>query len=628
MPVRYALPMLLCLLTGITVQAVETDSAFVRENYDKKEVRIEMRDGVSLHTVVYTPKAEGEYPIIMQRTPYSAGPYGEDKFRKMIGPNPFMMRDLYIVVYQDVRGRWMSDGSYTNMTPHVANGEGDNDTDESKDTYDTIEWLLANLEKNNGNVGQWGISYPGYYTAASLPEAHPALKAASPQAPISDFYFDDFHHHGAYFLSYWLATSLFGYQKEGPTEEAWYTMVRPETRDGYKFYMDMGALSNANEYYKEDNEFWQELVENPNYNEFWQKRNILPHLKDIAPATLVVGGWFDAEDLAGPLNIYKKIEKEDQDKKNNHIVMGPWSHGDWSRERGQQSVGNIYFGDSISTFYQKEIETPFFQYHLKGKGEMTLPEAHMYDTGLKSWHKFNTWPPKDAKQHSYFLGERGQFSDNGNAELAHEFISDPAKAVPYTEEVKIVFTPRPYMSGDQRFASRRPDVLVFETDILEQDITVAGEVLAALKVATDKEDADWVVKLIDVYPDEYTNHESTPAHIVLSGYQQMVRSEAIRGRYRNSFENPEPFVSGEKTAVDLKLQDVLHTFKKGHKIMIQVQSTWFPLIDRNPQKWVDNIFKASDDDFEKATHIVYGDSEIILGGEVRRPDNLSLPEHP
>ncbi|WP_439481172.1 CocE/NonD family hydrolase [Cyclobacterium plantarum] len=582
---------------------------YVVQNYEKKEYTIHMRDGTQLHTVVYSPlDTSRTYPMLMQRTPYSAGPYGEGNLKNSLGPSPFLMEDGYIFVYQDVRGRWMSEGSYDNMRPTLTERSGDpQDIDESTDTYDTIEWLLANVDNHNGKVGQWGISYPGFYSAAALPYAHPSLKAVSPQAPIGDFYFDDFHHNGAYFLSYWLATSVFGYQKEEPTTEAWYDMVNPGTNDGYQFFMDMGPLKNADKYYGADNFFWQQLKNNPDYNEFWQKRSIIPHLKDVSPAVMVVGGWFDAEDLYGPLTIYKTIEKNNPDTYNS-LVMGPWSHGDWSRETGPQVISNMYFGDSISTWYQKEVERKFFHHFLKAEstGKPGLPEAYMFDTGLNKWEAFQEWPPKESEWKSFYFQEKGGLSpEKPTGNRFSSFESDPANPVPYSQDIKITFTPRKYMADDQRFAARRPDVLTFETPVLEEDLTLAGEIMAQLKVATSQTDADWVVKLIDVFPGDHPNHPYVLDGVDMGNYHLMVRSEVIRGRYRDSFEKPSPFIPDQITDVDFQLQDVYHTFKKGHKIQIQVQSTWFPLIDRNPQKYVENIFEASEEDFVKALHKVF-----------------------
>ena len=594
----------------------------VEDQYVKSEHYITMRDGVRLFTVVYAPReASGSYPVLLKRTPYSCAPYGEDQYAQFAGqvaPSQTLLEEGYIFACQDVRGRYMSEGLYDNMRPHVP---GDAAIDESSDTYDTVEWLINNIPRNNGKVGMWGISYPGFYAAAALPEAHPALVASSPQAPISDFFFDDFHHHGAYLLSYFLITPVFGYQTDGPTAQAWFgpKIVRPATKDGYKFYMDLGPLKNADQYYGEDNFFWQQLVEHPNYDEFWQKRSILPHLKEVDHAVMTVGGWFDAEDLYGPLNIYRTLERNNPGTFN-ILVMGPWSHGDWARNAEVQMVSHIAFGDSLSHFYQTEVEAPFFNYFLKGEGAPPSFEALTFDTGRKAWRTFDVWPPAEATSTRYYLhGDETLSTDAPQDEQQPftEYVSDPNEPVPYTDETRLVFTPRKYMADDQRFAERRPDVIEFQTDVLDADVTFAGDMLAHLFVTTTGTDADFVVKLIDVYPDDMPNGPHTPDHIQLGGYQQMVRSEVIRGRFRNSYEHPEPFVPGEVAEVKLPLQDVLHTFKQGHRIMVQVQSTWFPLIDRNPQTFVENIFKADEADFIKATHQVYHSAKYASFLEVK-----------
>lgn len=594
-----------------------------KDHYNKQEVYITMRDGIKLHTTIYSPKdTSKKYPIIMSRTPYSCQPYGEDQYRSKIGPNTKMMKEGNIVVYQDVRGRWNSEGVYDNMRPYIPNKKG-KEVDEASDTYDTIEWLINNVENNNGRVGVWGISYPGFYSTYSLLSGHPALKAVSPQAPIGDFYFDDFHHNGAYLLSYWRATAVFGYMKDKPTKKPWYTAPNLGTQDQYQFFLDVGPLSNLDKYYKEDNVFWQQLKDHPDYDEFWQKRGIIQHLKNIQPAVMTVGGWFDAEDLYGPLETYKNIEKYSDTY--NTLVMGPWSHGDWARNTKRQAVGNVYFGDDISKFFQEEVETRFFNHFLKGEasGNTTLPEAYMFDTGTKEWKTFEQWPPNNVQQQSFSLQAGQRLGSKATRELSfQEFVSDPKKPVPYSEDIKVVFTPRKYMTDDQRFAARRPDVLVFETPVLENDITFAGDIMAKLKVAVTGTDADWVVKLIDVYPPDHPDYEETQDHLRMSNYHQMVRSEVMRGRYRNSFSKPEPFTPNEVTEVNIKLQDVLHTFKKGHKIQIQVQSTWFPYIDINPQTFVPNIFKAKESDFKKQSHKVYNTSTI----EFSVMSNISTPE--
>ena len=585
---------------------------YVAENYTKQEVRIKMRDGLELFTAIYSPKdTSKKYPIVMQRTPYNCAPYGPDQFKRSIAPNETMMKEGYIVVYQDVRGRYMSDGLYDNMRGYIPNKKVKTEVDEASDTYDTIDWLVKNVANNNGNVGTWGISYPGYYASYSLLSGHPALKAVSPQACISDFFFDDFHHNGAYLLSYWKVTPLFGPQKTKPTTEAWFKFPNVGTNDDYQFFLNAGPLVNLDKYYDSSNEFWQQLKEHSSYDEFWQKRGLLQHLKNIKPAVMIVGGWFDAEDLYGPLNTYSTIEKSS--KNYNTIVMGPWSHGDWARNSEKQIIGNINFGDSISGFYQKNIEANFFRHFLKnnGKGENKLPEAYVFDTGRKEWKTYDAWPPKNTEKQQFYLQPQQKLTKNAGAVSFEEFISDPKKPVPHSEDIKQQgLTPRKYMTDDQRFAARRPDVLVFETDVLAEDVTLAGDILAKLQVATTGTDADWIVKVVDVFPNDEPETKEVQPYLKMSNYHMMVRSEVMRGRFRNSFVNPQPFVAKEKTPVNVKLQDVFHTFKKGHKIQIQVQSTWFPLIDLNPQTFVPNIFYAKPEDFKKQTHRVYSDSAI------------------
>ena len=604
--------LVICFLIAAPVIAQNEADYDVAANYSKREVDIVMRDGIKLHTTIYSPKdTSKEYPILMSRTPYSSRPYGEDQFRSKIGPNEFLMKQGNIIVYQDVRGRWMSEGVYDNMRAFIPKKKGKKQVDEASDTYDTIDWLVKNVKNNNGRVGIWGISYPGFYSTYSLLDSHPALKAVSPQASISDFFFDDFHHNGAYLLSYWYATALFGYEKDKPADEAWYSFPDLGTKDQYQFFLDAGPLGNLDKYYKEDNVFWQQLKDHPNYDEFWQKRGIIQHLKDVKPAVMIVGGLFDAEDLYGPFNIYERIEETSDNY--NILVMGPWSHGDWARTKERQAIGNVYFGDNLSLDYQKNVETIFFNHFLKegGKGSSILPEAYMFDTGLKQWDSYEAWPPKAAVKKSFYLADNEELGEKAT-DGSEEFISDPNKPVPYSEDIKVVFTPRKYMTDDQRFAARRPDVLVYETEVLDEDMTMAGEILAKLQVATTGTAADWVVKVIDVFPPDAEDFEETQDYQKMSNYHMMVRSEVMRGRFRNSFTNPEPFVPNEKTEVDIKLQDIHHTFKKGHKIQVQVQSTWFPLIDRNPQTYVDNIFEAKEEDFQKQTHTVYHDSEIIF----------------
>ena len=603
---------------------------YVADNYTKQEVTIAMRDGTRLHTTIYSPKdTSKEYPILMQRTPYSSAPYGAEKMKTKIGPNIHLMKEGNIVVYQDVRGRWMSEGVYDNMRAYIPNKTA-KQADEVSDTYDTIDWLVNNVKNNNGNLGTWGISYPGHYATVSTIEAHPALKAASPQACIGDFFFDDFHHNGAFLLSYFRAISLFGTYKDTPTDSAWYSFPKMESKDQYQFFLDKGPLKNLNEYFqyekldvktaenkdRVDDYFWKEIIEHPNYDSVWQSKGIIQHLDKVpsSVATMIVGGWFDAEDLYGPLETYKAIEKNGKDNYNT-LVFGPWDHGKWARAGVENYVGNYYFGDSISLKFQSEIETKFFNHFLKGNGDKNsgLPEAYVFDSGKKEWKSYDAWPPENVVKENWFLNRDQGLAQQHDGKLTREikFTSDLKHPVPYSEDIKTVFTPRKYMTDDQRFAARRPDVLVFETEVLTDDFTLAGDILAKLKVATTGSSADWIVKVIDVHPDnlEETN-DKLQDHLKMSNYHLMVRSEVLRGRFRNSFEHPEPFVPNKKTDVNIKLQDVFHTFKKGHKMQIQVQSTWFPLIDLNPQTYVENIYKADEKDFKNQTHTVFTDSSI------------------
>ncbi|WCT11279.1 CocE/NonD family hydrolase [Mucilaginibacter jinjuensis] len=610
------------LVANVVTQAQSTPpaSSYAKENYTKKEVYITMRDGIKLFTAIYTPKdasAKKKYPIVMQRTCYSIAPYGEDKIPARLGPSETMMKEGYIVVYQDVRGRYKSEGTWTNMTPVIDNKKSKKDVDEGSDTYDTIDWLVKNVANNNGRVGQWGISYPGFYTAAGILSNHPALKASSPQAPISDFWFDDFHHNGALLESYFFTYPVFGVQKKDTTSKAWYNdqNIKAGTKDGYQFLLDMGPLKNADKYYK-DNFYWQETVNHPNYDEFWKARGLTQHYGKVMPAVMFVGGWYDAEDLSGPLDMFKKINKTDPNAYNT-IVMGPFGHGRWSRETGHTMHSNVYFGDSIATFYQKDIEAKFFEHFLKGDGDKKtsdLPKAYMYDTGKKEWEKFAQWPAANATSQKLFLSADGKLANSQPASSGSvSYVSDPLKPVPYTEDntTTMGFTPHNYMSEDQRFAGRRTDVLVYQSEVLTDDVTLGGQIMAHLKVANSSTDADYIVKLIDVYPMDEKNNDYMPnKNITLSNYWQMVRSEIMPARFRNSFEKPEAMVPGQKTDVNVRLQDVLHTFKKGHRIMIQVQSTAFPLFARNPQTFVANPYKANESDYVKATETVYNDSYV------------------
>lgn len=610
---------ILALLAIFSIVWLSAQNTFVKDNYTKKEVYITMRDGVKLFTSIYIPKdisSKNKYPFLMQRTCYSVAPYGEDQYKRSLGPNKFLQNDKYIFVYQDVRGRYMSEGTFTNMTPQVDH-KTKKDVDESTDTYDTIDWLIKNIENNNGNVGQYGTSYPGFYAAVGTLANHPALKASSPQAPISDFWFDDFHHNGAFMMGYFRTFPVFGVQKTKPENSAWYTeqskKLTAKSEDGSLFFNEMGTLKEGiDKYYGRDNFFINEIVDHPNYDDFWKKRDLLPHLKNIKHAVMTVGGWFDAEDLRGPLHIYKTIEKNNPKAKNS-IVMGPFSHGGWSYEMGKHFHNEVYFGDSIATFYQKNIETPFFNHHLKNtKSAIDLPEAYMFDTGKKEWKQFAEWPPKNAQKTSFYLRENGQFSSESPSSASFtEYFSDPNKPVPSSTNLKDFngFTPRNYMSEDQRFAENRPDVASFTTEILAEDLTLAGEIKVKLKIATTGTDADFFVKLIDIYPADEKGMKEKPG-VIYGNYHQMVRSEIMPARFRNSFEKPEALVPNQETEVVFNLQDVLHTFKKGHKIQIQVQSTAYPLFAVNPQKFIENPYKAEKYDYIKAFQKIFNNSVI------------------
>ncbi len=598
--------------TGAAWSAKQTEAEYIRANYAKFEYMTPMRDGVKLFTCVYVPNdASRTYPFLLVRTPYSSRPYGADDYKPQLGPNLSFAKDGFIFVYQDVRGKLMSEGEFVNMRPH----EGE--VNESRDAYDTIEWLLANVPNHNGKVGIWGISYPGFYTSASIIDSHPAIKAASPQAPIADWFWDDMHHHGAFSLN--LAFNFFsGFGRARPkptTSRA--PRLNHGTADGYQFFMDLGPLKNVNKrYFKGKIGFWNDLAAHPNYDDFWQARNILPHLRNIKCAVMVVGGWFDAEDLYGPLKTYSHIERQNPGIENT-LVMGPWPHGGWNRIAGNR-LGMAYFGFPTAEYYRKHVELPFFRRHLKGVGDPNLPEALVFETGANRWRRFDAWPPPVTRGVNLFLTEGGKldFEKPQNAEPRHRaYISDPAKPVPYTSHITTRWEAR-YMTEDQRFAARRPDVLVFQTDPLKEDLTVAGPIEAELWVSTSRTAADWVVKLIDVFPGATPNLKLGDETIQRSGMQMMVRGEIIRGRFRESYTHPKPFEPGTITRVPLPLQDVLHTFKKGHRIMVQIQSSWFPFFDRNPQTYVANIFEASEDDFVKAEHRVYWSKD--------RPSNLLL----
>lgn len=583
----------------------------IRDHYDKFEHRIPMRDGVTLFTSVFVPKDRSKtYPIIMTRTPYSVAPYGSDAFPPFVGKQrDKYFREGFIVVNQDVRGCFMSEGTFVNVRPYVAGKKRPQDIDETTDTYDTVEWLLANVPNNNGRVGVSGISYPGFYTSMAAIDAHPALVAASPQAPVSAWFAgDDFYHNGAFLVSHafdFFAT--FG-RPRGEVGTSFGRRFDHGTPDGYAFYLKLGPLANANTRYLHDSiPFWNELTQNSVWNEYWEARNVLTKVKDMKPAMMTVGGWFDEENLFGALNLYKALEPNTTGY--NVLVIGPWSHGGWARVNGD-SLGFIGWGSETSVYYTDSVEAPFFNYYLKGEGSPPRGEAIMFQTGENRWRFLDSWPPAETQPAQLYLREGGKadFSPPPSPAMAYdEYVSDPAKPVPYTAQITHWYNPA-FSVEDQRFAARRPDVLVYESDELAEDMTVAGPIVPSLYVSTSGTDCDWVVKLIDVFPDTMRTPRERRREVQLGGYQMLVRGDVLRGKFRSSLAKPEPFVPGEMTKVEFTLNDVFHTFKRGHRIMVQIQSTWFPKIDRNPGTFVD-IFKAQESDFRATTQRVYRSPE-------------------
>ena len=603
-------------LVAVAAPAFGQGKEAVLAGYTKYEYRIPMRDGVKLFTSVYVPKDDSKpYPFMMQRTPYSVGPYGIDKYKDNLGPSPLFGKEGYIFVYQDVRGRWMSEGEFVNMRPHNPK-KLPKDIDESTDTFDTIDWLLKTVKNHNGKFGTWGISYPGFYVAAGMIDAHPALKAASPQAPINDWFVgDDFHHNGVLFLPHCFNfMANFGKARPEPTTKFGYLPFEHGTQDGYDFFLKMGPIYNADKkYLKGEVPFWNEAMSHGTYDDFWKARNLRPHLKAIKPAVLTVGGWFDAENLFGALETFKNTEKQSPESPGNTLVMGPWVHGGWSGGDGDH-LGHVKFNAKTAIYYREQIELPFFEFHLKGKGPGKFPKAWAFETGTNVWRKFDAWPPKQTEEKGLFLQSDGRLARSRQLDLEpavadafDEFASDPMKPVPYFDRIAVGME-REYMVADQRFASRRPDVLTYQTEPLTDDYTVAGPVEVKLHVSTTGTDADWVVKIIDVYPDDSADPDPNPEQVRMSGYQQMVRGDIFRGKFRKGFDKPEAFESGKPTEVTFTLPDILHAFRPGHRMMIQVQSTWFPLADRNPQTFCD-IYTATDKDFRKATHRVYRGAE-------------------
>ncbi|MCY2964036.1 MAG: CocE/NonD family hydrolase [Planctomycetota bacterium] len=583
----------------------------IKAHYTKYEYRIPMRDGKRLFTSVYAPKDQSTtYPIMLSRTPYSCQPYGVDQFKADLGPSPLFANDGYIFVYQDVRGRWMSEGDYVNMRPQIPNKQGADQIDESSDSYDTIDWLVKHVKGNNGKVGIWGVSYPGFYTSAAIIDAHPAVACASPQAPIADWFVgDDWHHNGALILPHCFNfMSKFGHARPEPTKKFDHPFDHG-TPDGYEFFLRMGPLSNADGvHFQGKIGFWNEIMRHGTYDEFWKSRNLRPHLKDIRPAVLTVGGWFDAENLFGALETYRSIEKSSPNA-TNLLVMGPWRHGQWTREPCN-SLGHVDFHSKTGEFYREQIEFPFFQQHLKGKTEAKHPEAWVFETGTNRWRQEAAWPPAASQPREFYLQAGGGL--NGDVPVTtdgnDDYPSDPAKPVPFIDWTDNKLSTE-YMVADQRYAGRRPDVLVYQTKVLESDLTVSGPIEVDLYVSTTGTDSDWIVKVIDVYPDDFPDPKENPQKVRLGGFQQLVRGDVMRGKFRNGLDRPEAFEPGKPTRVKFTLPDICHAFRPGHRLMVQIHSTWFPLVDRNPQKFVD-IYAAKPADFQKATQRVYRTREF------------------
>ncbi|MFN5476791.1 MAG: CocE/NonD family hydrolase [Sphingobacteriales bacterium] len=593
------------------------DSAYIRENYVKIERMIPMRDGVKLFTAIYLPKDKSEkHPILMTRTPYSCAPYGETNYRPYWNTyHRLYFRENYIIVQQDVRGRFMSEGVFEDVRPYNGAKKTNQEIDEASDTYDTIDWLLKNIENNNGKVGAFGISYPGFYATMAALSGHPALVAVSPQAPVTEWFLgDDFHHNGALMLMDGFSFyTRFGVPRPNPVK-TYVGGYQIKGDDNYQFYLRAGSLTNIAKLMGDSIKFWKDLYAHPNYDTFWQARNARNNVTGIKPAMLVVGGLYDAEDCYGAWRLYEAIEQKNPASQFNKIVMGPWYHGQWASNEGGARLGNATFKQRTSDWYQNNIEVPFFNYHLKGKGNINqLKEATVFMTGKNEWKQYDVWPPAEAKDQSLYFqpGKQLSWIKPATTAAASTYVSDPAHPVPYADGIHMGRT-REYMTDDQRFASRRPDVLTFETPVLTEDLTVTGTVIADLKVTLSTTDADFVVKIIDVYPDDYKDSE---LRYPLGGAQMLVRGEIMRGKFRNSFEKPEPFKPGKVETVKFELPDISHCFKKGHKLMIQVQSSWFPLADRNPQQFM-NIYQAEDKDFVPATiqlhHDAKNSSAIIL----------------
>jgi putative CocE/NonD family hydrolase len=589
---------------------------YIERNYHKSQHLIPMRDGVRLITHVYSPLDNSvPHPILLYREPYGIEPY-DDVYRHSVIPSLFFAKAGYILVYQDIRGRARSEGSFNFMAPYIADKKSPSDVDESSDAYDTIEWLLQNVPNHNGKVGVWGSSYPGFTAAMAAIDAHPAVAAVSIQAPMSDLFLgDDGHHSGAFYLAHYATYSY----------SVWVIREKPEpfhgrnfpfgTPDGYDFFLKLGTLKNITAaMFKEKNDMWEAAMAHETYDDYWKSRSIYRHLTGIKPAIMVVGGWYDGEDLLGTLRTYRTIEKRNPGIQNT-LVMGPWMHSSWNRTyRINEQRGPFSF-TGTSAFYMEKIEFPFFDAHLRGVEMPSPPEALVHDTGTNTWESYDIWPPARAELKKLAFSEKGRLLTAGESSSPgadfDEYVSDPAKPVPYTMQPNTQYN-WDYFVEDQRFASSRPDVLVYASDPLTEDMKVAGPIAAELYVSTTGTDADWVVKVIDVYPGDTPDPKDNPLNVRMGNYQRLIRGDIIRGKFRESFENPEPFVPGKVTKVAFELPDVAHTFLKGHRIMVHVQSSWFPLFDRNPQRFC-SIREAGEEDFRKQTHRVYRTADYPSG---------------
>jgi putative CocE/NonD family hydrolase len=589
----------------------------IKARYQKLEVRIPMRDGVKLFTSIYYPRdSASAHPILMDRSPYGVGPYGADVYRASLGPSggAKYMDAGFIFVYQDARGRNESEGVFTEMTPHKDVKSGRTDVDESTDTYDTIDWLVKNVPKNNGRVGIYGTSYPGFYTTASCIDPHPALRACEPGAPMTDLWMgDDLFHNGAFMLgANFSFYQGFGRTPRSPTLGPDPRYPAPESgADAYNFFLSMGPVGpgSRKSLPRETAPLWDIVMQHPSYDSYWQARDISRHVKHM-PAMLEVGGYYDAEDLAGPWRTFRGIERLAPGT-DNHIAIGPWSHGGWARGDGN-AHGTLRWSTATGPWFRDSVEFPFFMYHLVGGANPGLPKVLVYRTGGEKWDRYDSWPAKNSASKSLYLLPGGKLgwvaptgASGGKGAGYDEYVSDPANPVPVVGRADKSGMPRDYMTGDQRFASKRADVLTYQTEPLTEDVTVAGPVSPLLHVATSGTDADFDVKLIDVFPDNAPNWPGDTTGFVVAGYQQLVRGEPFRGRYRRDPSKPVAFESNKPDSLQFSMPDINHTFKKGHRIMVQVQSSWFPLTDRNPQTFVPNIFEAAPSDFKSATMRVY-----------------------